>query len=342
MIIAVNIENKMIGRIQEILEASGYESIQEFIRISVINQLELESSKNKPDKKVKVSTPEYKSKENEKEKIARQDNIDKDLVNRDADYSIIETFEMKSRSNYENIKDLWIWGQINRVIGIKIGTRTLINLQRLNNGGAIEVPLLLEGGTKAATYYGNVLLNEDISKGRKRGDKLSTSLPITIKGIDRYQKQFLFSERKKDGHYSSAIIDLGFANFNPESRVIAVTKAGMEFALLYSPIIDGDYEVAHETLSEDERNYYIEHVKKNIEQEWDAITWMLNHIGDNVVHPSLLDEELKKECKKWTDDMAVTQRAGALGRFMDLGIIGKHKDGVTATYYVTDFGKELI
>jgi hypothetical protein len=249
---------------------------------------------------------------------------------------------MRNLPNDEPLKNYWLWGQVNRLIGMKIGLRILANLERVNAGDPVSISSLLDECPRIARAYGTLLNSLDSARSRKRGDKLATGLPLSEKGLERYKKQILFSERKRDGFYSSAITNLGFADINKNDRRIALTEQGLCFALMQNPVLDGNVESTARTLSDEECRYYINHIRVSVPPEWDAIVWVLDALHEGVDIPTKLDERLQSAMPQWTADMVVTQRAGAIGRSLDLGLVEKTKDGVNVTYSLSDFGKHVL
>lgn len=339
---------------KKINDMGGMGSINDLVKVGMFDHLEpqhlfssnnVETEKNNISKPKNVKTVSKKRKTPMKEvdyiTVEPDKNID-DLVAKSESADDIDFFEIKKIVANENIKCQWIWGQINRLLPIKIALRVQSNLQIENGGKAINKLALMKDSSSVAVYFGKRLNECDDKKKRKKGERLSTGLPMTYKGSERFQTQIVFSERKRDHYYFSAIIDLGFANYDRRVNSISLTKGGFEFALLDNPILDGDIEKATTTLSREESEFYLTYVKKNIPYEWDAISWVTRLINDGVNTPRELDNQLSKECAKWSDDMVVTQRTGVIGRLTDLGILGKNKDGVKIAYFVTEIGHEML
>lgn len=267
----------------------------------------------------------------------------------------------------------WLWGQVNRIFPIKLGLRVLLVM--LGNNETIELDAFRNKAGSVALAYGRMIRSKEWNDNKLREERVSAGLPINIndnrfreaamielrkhkrideldaylqqeefKSTNRYRAQFLALLRK-DGKFEGAMPFLRFVNLKDkdEKIYIGLTKAGLEFSKLKNPIIDeknfGD------SLNPAERDFYLEHISKNVKGEYEAIQWLLKKIKNGAVERTKITQEITKELNPfWQDSGAIinTQRAGLMARMFELELIEKKKDGVAVTYSVSESGKKYL
>ncbi|PIP68371.1 MAG: hypothetical protein COW92_01665 [Candidatus Omnitrophica bacterium CG22_combo_CG10-13_8_21_14_all_43_16] len=273
-----------------------------------------------------------------------------------------------------NESDAWLWGQVNRIFPIKLGLRIL--LASLGKEETVELESFRTKAGEIALAYGKMLRGHERHEKKIRVERVSAGLPIDIsdneyreltiaklgkntrvgeidaylqqeefKSTNRYRAQFLASMRK-DGKLEGAMPYLRFVSLkkHEDGKVyIGVTNAGLDFACLKNPIIDDKNFDA--SLADKEKEYYLEHVYKNVKGEHAAIQWLLKKIESGINRREQINDRLKAELNpKWEDsDLVInTQRAGLMARMFELGLIGRDKEGVSVEYKVTTNGMQLI
>lgn len=240
----------------------------------------------------------------------------------------------------------WIFGQHNKLLPVKASCRAIANL-------LIEAPAGVEAGDAArlvaneAGDLGGYLYAIDKKFDRQRDNTLSTAFPgrsTPDKGRIRYANQFVVGTTKQ-GQLTGLLVDLGLINkLSPESLKVSLTKAGWEFALMPNPILDCQEENPSTKLSPEERAFLTAHIAQNVPVERSAYLQILRaiHSGhDNPTKLSAAFNDVEKETVK-NRLYFMTQRAGAISRMADLGLMVRERNGTRVSYMITESGAEFL
>ncbi|MCB2221557.1 MAG: hypothetical protein KQI35_14255 [Bacteroidetes bacterium] len=367
MKLLVEIDQRFFEIVKHLIKQGNYDNISQFVSIAIENQLSLE--KEDVGGIDIISGDKGKVKEIYKEYI-KQESIARDQTSaydRELSETIPSTIGLDIKSignedakpvNPPNYKETvlyvedgmgrfesWIWGQINKILPIKIGLRALIKL--LSGEEWVDIAKFYEFATDNAISYQRLFVDYEMSNKVLRDQKFSSGLPSQDreKSIDRFKNHFLVKKRK-DGKIDGALGIFKFTNIKEaeDGRIyVGITKAGIDFALLENPIIDRN-EYAQK-FTTDEALFYIEHVKESLAREYHAIVWILAKINSGINRREDLDKELIIDFqKKWEcSEMVVkTQRSGLTSRVYDLGFISKTKSGNEVMYHLTDLGLNIL
>ncbi len=102
-----------------------------------------------------------------------------------------------------------------------------------------------------------------------------------------------------------------------------------------------------ERLSEDETAFLLNHIQQQVPAEHFAYETILGAIQAGHDNPGKLDEICKKHVPKnrenrLSDAFITTQRTGVVSRLNELGLIGRHRDGIRVSYFVTEQGNAYV
>jgi hypothetical protein len=189
-----------------------------------------------------------------------------------------------------------------------------------------------------------MLLAKDEELGKPRDKKLSTGFPIGSeieKSFSRFWTQFIGYVRS-DGELTGALFELQFAEAVSNQQgdyVIALNPQGAEFAALSNPVID--MQSFENSLSEEEKQFYLRHIEKFVSGEVFAFFLTLSLISDGTNRREDLDEQIlrKADPEKWTRSLASTQRGGTISRLYELDLLEKVKSGNAVVYRVSEQGQ---
>ncbi len=187
MRIVSNIQPENVRKIQELMGKKSYKDIDEFVRIAVENQLSLELSETNQfnAKSSSISLTGDISSIIEKLRI---DNSNSLIV----EMSEPEYKDIKSSAVTEE-KDVWIWGQINKILPVKFNTRYLFNLLK-DGKESIDLGEFYRKASELGRDFGIAMLHLDKQNNRKRDERLSTGFPIgeeKSKSFARFCSQFI-------------------------------------------------------------------------------------------------------------------------------------------------------
>lgn len=245
----------------------------------------------------------------------------------------------------------WTFGHYNKILPLKAACRMLARLTKDTPGG-IPVKDAAEKIANEAVALGAALKTYDKRNKTKRDDRLFTAFPEdTEKSRSRFANQIVGSfDGKGDIHgflNAYKLINQVEKGRNPR---IMLTEAGWKFAQMSNPILDNGKETAENRLSQEEIDYLLAHIEKNVYVEDYVQKAILSAIESGADTPAKLDALSKGKYpdkgreKPYTDDYLATQRAGAISRMADLGLVTRRRDGIHVSYvkhrtsYETDKG----
>jgi hypothetical protein len=245
--------------------------------------------------------------------------------------------------------DRWIFGQHNKLLPLKASIRALANVSLDQRGG---VPLVKAAGeiALASEILGTYLRRIDQDLGLVREESLSTAFPSAATDINksrlRFSNQFVGALNKR-GQLRGFPIDLKLVNYrNPKDPKLLLTDAGWAFAGLTNPILDRPTDTG-EKLSEEERAFLIQHIRDNVPVEDFAIRAVLAALQAGARNPDDLDSALGQHIPERSEEpfsaaFLSTQRAGAISRMTDLGLVVRERQGLRVLYVVSGSGKKYL
>lgn len=335
MRMVVDLPEYLIDRARKLIGSERYRDLSSFIAASMENQLTLEERARGPEALFLRETqkePEAVSTPTISLPLALEFPSDG-----------VPTLPYRSRPS-ERAAHKWPWGQINKLLPVKFAVRLLAR-QVTTIEPVVPLDDFKEEAAHKARTLGLWLARNDAKYNRRWGERLSAGFPIG-KGkkerasLNRYASQFIGSRRKKDDALFGALFELQFGSAGVEGTKLSVglTEGGMEFARLRNPVLD-DHDLSS-ALSDKEAEFYLEHIRARVPGETDAFTLILGLLADGVTRREELNDHIKDRVGlPWSGKVVNTQRAGAMARMYDLGLIDKTKDGLQVQYHLTDRAK---
>jgi len=245
--------------------------------------------------------------------------------------------------------DRWIFGQHNKLLPLKATIRALANMC-LDQGCGVPLVKASTEIAAASEALGTYLKEIDQEQGLVREESLSTAFPSAATDINksrlRFSNQFVGTLNKR-GQFRGFPIDLKLVNYkNPKDPKILLTEAGWIFASLRNPILDSKAGTG-EKLSEEERSFLIQHIRHNVPIEDFAIRAVLTALDAGARNPDELDSALKEYMPERSDQpfspaFLSTQRAGAISRMTDLGLVEREREGLRVAYVTSESGKKYM
>jgi len=336
----VECSNYIHQRVIELIAEGRYTSMQDFALTAFQNQLVIE------DTEVGIQdVAETSSGQTQEQLAVDYSNMQKKLTNKDWSLDLINTSKIQPVDLSGPIdKEDWIFGQINRVLPIKFAVRMLMLLLQ-EKGQWIPLDWFHQKASSKAREYGTLLAELDEKENRKRDEKLSVGFPTgsVSKSIDRYITQFLGYVKSTTGDPVGALPLLRFAEINKSDSgeySIGITLPGLEFGRLQNACIDNIDMMT--SMSDDETEFYIEHVSNYVPFEAEALFTLLSLINQGKRDPSQLDNSIKDLFPNWSDSQISTNRSGVIGRAWDVGLIEKIKDGLYVKYALSNKGVNAL
>jgi len=332
MKIICDLPNYLLSDIRKLIENGKYSSFADFVLIASENQLSLELEEQ-------PNLLELTMENSRKKSFRDKQNYAHPMKN-------IATLDQIENNVSEHIWENWLWGQINRLLPIKFAIR-LLAIETAKLGQFPEKGSFNSYASNEARSFGLFLRGQDEVLSKARDEKLSTGFPIgdkQEKSLDRYWSHFIGYQRG-DGSLTGALFDLGFANQTSNDigdNLIGLTKAGVRFSQIINPVIDN--KIFKKSLSFDECQFYINHIIENVSGEVSLSKILLELITNGVEKRDLLNVKLREKISSsdWSDGMISTQRAGAISRMYEIGLITKKKIGLEVRYLSTEMGNQFL
>lgn len=327
----IELPEYLVREARKLIDEGRYSDLSSFIVASIENQLALEKSDIKPGTVLMEG-------EARGWKGGVRPSPTADVSDVPRDYSGVRVVgypEWEGRGEKN-----WLWGQINKVLPIKFAARLLAN--EVSSTG--ERPLLEKFRNKAAVEartFGLALEEVDDREEHAWGERLSTAFPTSNKvdrALTRFGSQFVGYVRA-DGQMSGALLELKFGNVmgrNKDVR-IGLTQAGLKFAQLANPVLDErDYS---RPLSEEEIDFYLDHITSRVPWEAGAFKVILRIISDGITGREEVNREISKRLAVgWSAAQVNTERAGTMARMFQLGLLDRNRDGIRVEYRATERG----
>jgi hypothetical protein len=234
----------------------------------------------------------------------------------------------------------WIWGQINKVLPMKFAARLLAN-EIVTREGLPSLRGFTNEAAAEARALGLSLRRVDQTEKRRPGHKLSTGFPTSDKvekAERRFRSQFIAYVRDDRG-LSGALPELMFANVVEQrgDTRIGLTEAGVAFATLPNPVLD-ERDFSH-SLSEEEADFYLDHIRRTVPWEASAFALILSIIGEGTNGRMEINNAVRDRLQvEWSPKEVNTQRAGAMARMFDLRLLARERRGRRVRYAATDRG----
>ncbi len=246
-----------------------------------------------------------------------------------------------------------LWGQYNRLFPVKLVVRGLAT--ELQIGGAQEEETEVDPRAhqwrpfdqfsndmaRTARQFGQKLARLDEEHNRRRGERFATGLPTgddAEKSMERFRTHFL-GYLEQSGDLSGCAPCLRLVDIQRNPYRIGLTEAGLEFAELQNPLIDTD---PTQAISESERTWYLNYVKSEVPDEYEAMQLVVDSIDDGDNRPKSLTESVRTLDESWSEAQASTVRSGLVGRMTELCLIESTRVGRRGVeYHLTDTADQL-
>jgi hypothetical protein len=353
----VEISQRQSEKIQDLIRRGLYINFAQFISTAIENQVYIEESNSlfmKNNQKIRKSSKHPLIQGDPRIKKIEHPFFDMTIEISDYNIKLIDNhpktvlmpaFEELSSYSGADEEQVWLWGQINKILPVKIGLRILYKL--IGSNEWVDLEQYIDKSAKVAAVIGTFIRKYEEEKNKLRDEKISAGLPGSneYKSQMRYKTHFLVN-RRSDGKLDGAMCFLRFVNISNDRKgnaMIGITEPGSKFAMLENPVIDkNDFE---SSLSLEEKNFYLDHIKRNVRGEYSSIIWLLNILSKDIHEREIINSEIKKtfgEIWKASDPVINTQRAGLMSRMFELDLIEKEKKGIRVSYNMSQYGRLFL
>ena len=324
----VDIPPEMVDVILREIDRGEYRSVQEFIINSVQNQIYLTDN---PIPNISVKKPLQQIEDAEKKKL------------KSVNYLVMEKGDIFTVNSNSKLLEPTLSGFWNKFLPTKITVRVLSNLLR-EYKESVPLALLQEQASLEARSIGLTLVKSERKSGRKRGDRLFTGLPVkrnSEKSRSRFKSHFVGSLKKNsiDGMAGTLHLLHIFRGEDGQDYV-QLTDNGKEFSELENPILD--LKNYNDSLSEKERDYLVQLIKKQLPKEFEEMALIIKLINIDKITTKDLIKELSTLRTEMSENKITTHLSGILNRLVDLNLLKRKYEGQSFIYEVTEKSKNIM
>jgi hypothetical protein len=228
----------------------------------------------------------------------------------------------------------WPWGQFNKIFPVKLTCRATINLLLQNPG--IKIADAALSVTRSAAEFGRLLRGADSESHRRRDEAFAAALPSDADPADksfiRFAEQFVYGM----GSFAATSYPSMLRLVDVASGSLRLTAAGVRFAELTNPLLDGNPLQSADKFSDQELAFLHEHILTTVPAERSALGAILKAVKQGAVNPEAVDAFLRQlfpeKNEELSDPFLATQRTGAISRAVELKLLRRERSGVRVTY----------
>jgi hypothetical protein len=249
-----------------------------------------------------------------------------------------ESGEMDHLHNHE------LWGQFSRFLPIKYTLRVLASM-----GSNITLYQWQDEINKNAFEVQKYFRNKDIKLRITRGSQLASGFPKIdkkyrgSKSMSRFLNHFTASIQGGGmGRITGMCAEMGFITVNKTSKVTKLTNYGLQYVQMKNPQLDNYSDNTH-SMSKEETNFLLSHIKEFISHEWSLMCTVLFVIKEGY---NLSDNLELGAIKAYPRNHEIngfgTYVRGALSRSCVFGLVQRTWDRRIVTYSLTDEGEKIL
>ena len=359
-LLAINLSQAVLSGIKELIDSGKYTSFESFIEVACFNQIAFERSggaelknngldvtrapKASERKNVAGALPKKRSTVG---KIERQVYLlDRPDQPEDVE-AVLNPFKkvaskraapdplpMMSREEYDG----HIFGQVNRLFPMKLVCRWVLKASHSQHQWP-SLSEVSEALADDAARLGSLLEQQDLAKDRKRDDCLAIGLPRRANGPskDRFLSQFVARITRAGHIFPGALCQYRLASI--QDQTLALSKRGVEFALIDNPLLDGDLSTSPTALSGEETHFLLSHILEWVAPEQSDIQAVIGAIATGSSTPPSLTTALRPYLPSdWNDGEIQTHVSGLIARMSELGLLRRRWHGRHVEYELSNVG----
>lgn len=326
--IILEIRPSVVRKIRDVLQRGGYESLEEFMWVSIANQLHLESSEM-TEINLRHSTfdiPSTDSSVDDPLAILRASSEGTDL----------ELLEVNPTQEP-------LWGMYYRFLPLKVAVRCIANSKR----GSLDEILAIIGN--AGLAVGDGIRDYEKRMAIKRGYGNSQGFPGKRKDVEaslgRFLNLYVGTTLKRSGRVSGMLHEMGFGSIK-DGQVLLLSNEGSNFSSLVNPVID---ESAFDSpLSDGERMFLLDHIRDKMPGEYDFMRAYYDTLANGPKSPSEIAAPMhsflqqKIHGHSLTESVMATMTSGVQSRMIELNLVEFERVGTSSKYEITEFGREIF
>lgn len=334
MIVLVKLESHEYEKIRALIKGGRFPSVEDFVGLAIRNQLVLESEG----------------------KLKSHQSLSSAGV-RNNRFSISIPSQLPETINPPNLGDTIrnspLWGQVNRLAPAKFVLRSLLNFQTKSEENSVDLSRFGADIAEKASKF-RIFAKRKDKVDRVRGEYLYVGFPRKTPSSQQRFLNYYVGKAPLQKWTDSIIVGLSMANIvetEEGSRVIGLTKEGLEFAVMQSPLIDKfliKKRQIESAFSFEEVEFLARQIKKHRPGELDFMKFTLDSIKNGNDTPTKLRVkifgflQMKGLEIKLSDKVANAMQVGVIGRLVEMGLIKIEKKALKSRYLCTERGDDLL
>jgi len=334
-----DIPSETLRNIRALIAQGRYDTVEQFVMISLQNQLVLESSSS--EELAQAGSPPLATRPGDASDVevdttARAFVPQLSWLRKEVDLGSLPIAEPSQ---------VPLWGQFYRFLPLKLVLRLMINMV---GERPVELSRFTDASLHDVWYLADHLRAAD-SKRKPIGLlSLSVGLP-NRRRPERSQYRFMAQYVgliSRHGQLTGFPSAMGFILHPDDARdaTIRITQAGAEFALLPNHILDeGDLSAP---LSSEETHFLISYIANTMSGEKAQMRGVLRAVYEGAVTPDDLRKSMKEVYRpffgasqvteeEWSDGKLTLMIAGALSRLVEMGFVERQRNGSRVRYGLT-------
>lgn len=336
----VRIDRNTYAKINSLVKKGNYASIENFVEISVKNQLLLET-----EGRLRVAS------RRSVQRVVKTKRRPFSTILRVPKKTQIQTLVTQSLDEY--IMRAPIWGQINRLGPAKFVLRVLLNILASFDDGSVDLKRFSAEVAEQATTFRLFAKKKDKMR-RIRGEELYVGFPKKDPSSQQRFLNYYVGKAPLRKWTDSILTGLSLAKIEEMedgTTLIGLTEAGLKFTLLHSPLVDDfflDRKQIDAPFSSQEVSFLVDNIKSVRPGEYEFLVFTLDSVKKDANTPTKLRGRIfdflngKDLQMKLSEKVANTMQVGAIGRLVEMRLLRIEKEAQKSKYSVTGKGEELI
>lgn len=327
--IVVDLDANTVRRIKDVMRGGSYGSVQEFIWVSLENQISLETS---TDIGLNPHMPPIREAPSQAVSATKAPAV-LSRPSRELKLDFIEVTPSPEP----------LWGMYYRFLPLKVAVRGIANL---GNGSASN---LLPRIGEAALDLGERLREFESLKGIKRGYGNSQGLPgrrnDTGASIGRFLSMYVGRVVRRDNSVTGMMHNLGFGSI-ADKEGTALSQEGFRFAELKNPALDENF--LDVPLGGEEKQFLLSHIEQTMAGEYGLMREYYRTLLKGAVSPRGIAGPMHTYIRAALPDPAPsnsvleTMTSGVQSRMIELGLVLFSRLGPGSRYSITEQAREFF
>lgn len=332
MRIFVDLDPTTYEKIRELVVDGKYDSVDQFLRAGADNQLSLEGASRDSFGESKQEDQERRRNLN-KQSSRSEVTTDEEVSQFQWKYNAASDPPTRSPFPVDR-SEILLFSQYYRFVPLKFAMVELGQVTA-DRGSPVNLDEFRAHIRDAVIPLRDALVDWEIESNVKKQERLSTGFPKRDsnnpeRSMTRYLDHYVGRYRRQTGEPAGLGHQLGLVSIHSDDdrASIALTPAGRRFLALENPLLADGPHKERAPLSDQEREYLVTHIRRNLSWEYDFVEFVYDTIDQ---HEGTYTEHLDRfrmflnQAPSFTqdpsDNRVRSHTAGTISRMVDLGLL---------------------